>query len=88
MILFISNSGCANKDKHLWSMVKYVILFDIAHHSTLNASFLVLGVVADSSSFDQSKRLRTGGDYTHAGYGSPAPFHPHPPPGPVWGPPG
>lgn len=43
-----------------------------------------VGVVADASSFDQSKRLRTGGDYTHTGYASPSPFHPPPPP-PVWG---
>ncbi|KAG1326946.1 RNA-binding protein with multiple splicing 2 [Cocos nucifera] len=44
------------------------------------------GVVADSNSIDQSKRLRTGGDYTHTGYPAP-PFHPPPPP-PVWGNPG
>ncbi|RVW14581.1 hypothetical protein CK203_083894 [Vitis vinifera] len=42
------------------------------------------GIVADSSAYDQSKRLRTGGDYTHTGYSSPSPFHP--PPAPVWGP--
>ncbi|KAI3671675.1 hypothetical protein L1987_87415 [Smallanthus sonchifolius] len=42
------------------------------------------GIVADPNSFDQSKRMRTGGDYTHAGFSSPSPFHP--PPAPVWGP--
>ncbi|KAL5699307.1 hypothetical protein ACHQM5_030231 [Ranunculus cassubicifolius] len=45
--------------------------------------FMKRGVVADPNSVDQSKRLRTGGDYTHTGYPSPAPFHPPPPP--VWG---
>ncbi|KAI3761676.1 hypothetical protein L1987_52097 [Smallanthus sonchifolius] len=42
------------------------------------------GIVADPNSFDQSKRMRTGGDYTHTGFSSPSPFHP--PPAPVWGP--
>lgn len=42
------------------------------------------GIVADPSAYDQSKRLRTGGDYTHTGYSSASPFH-HPP-APVWGP--
>ncbi|CAA6672214.1 unnamed protein product [Spirodela intermedia] len=70
------------------------MVFDAESKSVLHTEmakknlFVKRGVVADSSSFDQSKRLRTGGDYTHAGYGSPAPFHAHPPPGPVWGPPG
>lgn len=41
------------------------------------------GIVADSNAYDQSKRMRTGGDYTHTGYSSPSPFHP--PPAPVWG---
>lgn len=41
------------------------------------------GIVADSNVYDQSKRMRTGGDYTHTGYSSPSPFHP--PPAPVWG---
>ncbi|XP_068652382.1 uncharacterized protein [Aristolochia californica] len=48
--------------------------------------FVKRGVVADPNTFDQSKRLRTGGDYSHSGYPSPAPFHPPPPP--VWGPQG
>ncbi|KAL9224333.1 hypothetical protein vseg_000377 [Gypsophila vaccaria] len=45
--------------------------------------FIKRGIVADSNVYDQSKRLRTGGDYTHTGYASPSPFHP---PAPVWGP--
>ncbi|XP_058113837.1 uncharacterized protein LOC131256814 [Magnolia sinica] len=68
------------------------MVFDAESKSVLHAEmakknlFVKRGVVADSTSFDQSKRLRTGGDYTHAGYPSPAPFHPaatH-----VWGPQG
>lgn len=43
-----------------------------------------VGIVGDSNAYDQSKRLRTGGDCTHSVY-SPSPFHPPPPP--VWGPP-
>lgn len=43
-----------------------------------------VGIVADSNSYDQSKRLRTGGDYSHSAYTTPPPFHP--PPAPVWGP--
>lgn len=42
-----------------------------------------VGIVADSNAYDQSKRMRTGGDYTHTGYSSPSPFHQ--PPAPVWG---
>lgn len=45
--------------------------------------FVKRGIVGDSNAYDQSKRLRTG-DYTQAGYSSPVPFHPPPPP--VWGP--
>ncbi|KAB5539161.1 hypothetical protein DKX38_016694 [Salix brachista] len=41
------------------------------------------GIVADSNAYDQSKRLRTGGDYSHTTYTTPSPFHPPPP---VWGP--
>ncbi|KAF4350956.1 hypothetical protein F8388_021663 [Cannabis sativa] len=44
--------------------------------------FVKRGIVADSNAYDQSKRMRTGGDYSHAGYTSPSPFHPPPPP--VW----
>lgn len=53
---------------------------------SLTPSFSFLrnaGIVADSNAYDQSKRMRTGGDYTHTGYSSPSPFHP--PPAPVWG---
>ncbi|GAB2250004.1 hypothetical protein Droror1_Dr00013363 [Drosera rotundifolia] len=46
--------------------------------------FIKRGIGTDSNSFDQSKRLRTGGDHTQAGYASPTPFHAPPPP--VWGP--
>lgn len=45
---------------------------------------LSAGIVVDSNAHDQSKRMRTGGDYTHSGYSSPSPFHP--PPAPVWAP--
>ncbi|XP_034929230.1 uncharacterized protein [Populus alba] len=45
--------------------------------------FVKRGIVADSNAYDQSKRLRTGGDYSHTTYTSPSPFHPPPP---VWGP--
>ncbi|XP_072993581.1 cell wall integrity protein scw1 [Typha latifolia] len=63
------------------------LMFDAETKSVLHTEmakknlFVKRGVVTDSSSLDQSKRLRTGGDYTHAGY--PPPFHP--PPAPVWG---
>lgn len=45
--------------------------------------FMKRGGVPDTNAFDQSKRLRTVGDYTHAPYPAPTPFHP--PPQPVWG---
>lgn len=66
------------------------MVFDAESKSVLHTEmakknlFVKRGVVADASSFDQSKRLRTGGDYTHTGYPSSSPFHPPPPP-PVWG---
>lgn len=47
-------------------------------------SICLVGIGADAVAFDQSKRLRTAGDYTHTGYVTPSPFHPPPPP--VWGP--
>ncbi|KAK6128101.1 hypothetical protein DH2020_038155 [Rehmannia glutinosa] len=37
--------------------------------------FVKRGIVADSNSYDQSKRMRTGGDYTHTAY-STSPFNP------------
>ena len=45
---------------------------------------LLVGIVADANAYDQSKRLRTGGDYAHTRYSSPSPFHAPPPP--IWGP--
>lgn len=48
--------------------------------------YIKRGVGTDSSTFDPSKRLRTGGDYTSAGYPSPSPYPP--PPAPLWGAPG
>ncbi|GMH16090.1 hypothetical protein Nepgr_017931 [Nepenthes gracilis] len=66
------------------------LVFDTESNSVLHSEmakknlFVKRGIVADSSSFDPSKRLRIGGDYTHTGYGSQSPFHP--PPAPVWGP--
>ncbi|XP_077238268.1 RNA-binding (RRM/RBD/RNP motifs) family protein [Tasmannia lanceolata] len=72
------------------------MVFDPESNSVLRTEmakknlFVKRGVVADPNSFDQSKRLRTGGDYTHSGYPSPAtqviqtPFHPAPTP--VWAP--
>lgn len=59
-------------------------------HYTISYDFcvcyylLVIGIVADGNAYDQSKRLRTGGDYSYTGYASPSPFHSPPPP--VWGP--
>ncbi|KAH9608409.1 hypothetical protein KSS87_017858 [Heliosperma pusillum] len=66
------------------------MVFDNESHSVLHTEmakknlFIKRGIVADSNVYDQSKRLRTGGDYTHTGYASPTPFHP--PPAPLWGP--
>ncbi|NP_001149394.1 uncharacterized protein LOC100283020 [Zea mays] len=40
----------------------------------------------DANAVDQSKRLRTGGDYTHSPYAPP--FHPPPPAVSMWGTPG
>ncbi|CAK9146060.1 unnamed protein product [Ilex paraguariensis] len=66
------------------------MVFDAESKSLLHTEmakknlFVKRGIVADSNAYDQSKRMRTGGDYTHSGYSSPSPFHP--PPAPVWGP--
>lgn len=65
------------------------MVFDAESKSVLHTEmakknlFVKRGIVADSNAYDQSKRMRTGGDYTHTGYSSPSPFHP--PPAPVWG---
>lgn len=67
------------------------MVFDAESNSILHTEmakknlFVKRGIVVDSNAYDQSKRMRTGGDYTHTGYSSPSPFHP-PPPAPVWGP--
>ncbi|XP_010545616.1 PREDICTED: U2 small nuclear ribonucleoprotein B'' [Tarenaya hassleriana] len=66
------------------------LVFDADSKSVLHTEmakknlFVKRGIVADANAYDQSKRLRTVGDYTHTGY-SPSPYHPPPPP--VWGPP-
>ncbi|XP_043709293.1 cell wall integrity protein scw1 [Telopea speciosissima] len=66
------------------------MVFDAESKSVLRTEmakknlFVKRGVATDPNSFDQSKRLRTGGDYTHTGYPSPSPFHP-PPSVSVWG---
>lgn len=60
------------------------LFFNCWHLLAPYFSFLFnAGIVADSNAYDQSKRMRTGGDYTHTAYSSPSPFHP--PPAPVWG---
>ncbi|KAK3018310.1 hypothetical protein RJ639_002928, partial [Escallonia herrerae] len=66
------------------------MVFDAESKSVLHTEmakknlFVKRGIVADSNAYDQSKRMRTGGDYTHTGYSSPSHFHA--PPAPVWGP--
>lgn len=70
------------------------MVFDSENKSVLHIEmakknlFAKRGGVADVN-IDQSKRMRTGGDYTHAAYPAPAPapapIHFHPPPQPVWG---
>uniref|UniRef100_A0A0D3GXZ4 RRM domain-containing protein n=2 Tax=Oryza TaxID=4527 RepID=A0A0D3GXZ4_9ORYZ len=49
--------------------------------------FVKRGVGNDANAMDQSKRLRTGGDYTHSPYAAP-PYHPPPPAVSMWGTPG
>ncbi|TVU42188.1 hypothetical protein EJB05_08581, partial [Eragrostis curvula] len=46
--------------------------------------FVKRGVGTDANAVDQSKRLRTGGDYTHSPY-APPPYHPPPPAVSMWG---
>ncbi|KAK7293966.1 hypothetical protein RJT34_16849 [Clitoria ternatea] len=64
------------------------MLFDPDTNSVLHTEMakknLFVKRGADAGAFDQSKRLRTAGDYTHTAYTTPSPFHPAPPP--VWGP--
>ncbi|KAL6585263.1 hypothetical protein OROMI_004552 [Orobanche minor] len=45
--------------------------------------FVKRGIVADSNAYDQSKRMRIGGDYTHTSYST---FPIHPPPPAMWAP--
>lgn len=61
----------------------YGVKFSDLYPTLGSNSYWSVGIVADSNAYDQSKRMRTGGDYTHTGYSSPSPFHP--PPAPVWG---
>ncbi|VFQ63376.1 unnamed protein product [Cuscuta campestris] len=67
------------------------MVFDAESKSVLHTEmakknlFVKRGIVTDANAYDQSKRMRTVGDYTHTGYSSPSPFHPPPPP--AWGPP-
>ncbi|KAJ1697976.1 hypothetical protein LUZ63_006488 [Rhynchospora breviuscula] len=66
------------------------LVFDADAKSTLHIEmakknlFVKRTVGTDPSLLDPSKRLRTVGDYTPAAYPGP-PFHPSPPPPPVWG---
>jgi hypothetical protein len=66
------------------------LVFDAETNSTLHIEmakknlFVKRTVGTDPSLLDPSKRLRTVGDYTAAAYPGP-PFHPSPPPPPVWG---
>ncbi|XP_051116967.1 uncharacterized protein LOC127241793 [Andrographis paniculata] len=65
------------------------MVFDADSKSVLHTEmakknlFVKRGIVADSNAYDQSKRMRIGGDYTHTAY-STSPFHPSPQA--VWGP--
>ncbi|KAK1608660.1 hypothetical protein QYE76_032333 [Lolium multiflorum] len=66
------------------------LVFDAETNSKLHIEmakknlFIKRGVGADANPMDQSKRLRTGGDYTHSPY-APPPFHPPPPAVSMWG---
>ena len=82
--------------KTLWLMVNLIdvtqfkeIVFDVKSKSILHTEmaknpFVKRGIVVDLSAYDQSKHLRTSGDYTHMGYSSPSLFHS--PSASVWGP--
>ncbi|XP_048549893.1 RNA-binding protein with multiple splicing-like [Triticum urartu] len=66
------------------------LVFDAETKSALHIEmakknlFIKRGVGTDANAMDQSKRLRTGGDYTHSTY-APPPFHPPPPAVSMWG---
>ncbi|RCV30456.1 hypothetical protein SEVIR_6G104300v4 [Setaria viridis] len=66
------------------------LVFDAETKSALHTEmakknlFVKRGVGTDANAVDQSKRLRTGGDYTHSPY-APPPFHPPPPAVSMWG---
>ncbi|XP_047310504.1 U1 small nuclear ribonucleoprotein A isoform X1 [Impatiens glandulifera] len=66
------------------------MVFDTDLNSVLHTEmakknlFVKRGIVSDPPAYDQSKRMKIGGDYTHTGYPSPSPFHP--PPTAVWAP--
>ncbi|PIN11781.1 RNA binding protein (contains RRM repeats) [Handroanthus impetiginosus] len=78
-----SQHALAAKDT-LQNMVFDADLKSVLHTEMAKKNlFVKRGIVADSNAYDQSKRMRTGGDYTHTAY-STSPFHP--PPAPVWGP--
>ncbi|XP_020523689.1 RNA-binding protein with multiple splicing 2 isoform X2 [Amborella trichopoda] len=68
------------------------LVFDAEAKSVLRTEmakknlFIKRGVVGDSNSFDQSKRMRTGGDYNPAAYPHPPSYPPATPP--AWGPQG
>nr|ADE77187.1 unknown [Picea sitchensis] len=64
------------------------LVFDADTNSVLRAEMakknLYVKRVSDTNNFDQSKRMRTGGDYTPAAYHAPGTFVS--PPASVWGP--
>ncbi|KAG2720841.1 hypothetical protein I3760_02G052800 [Carya illinoinensis] len=96
--IFITGLPEDVKERELLNLLRWLpgyeasqeMVFDVESKSVLHTEmakknlFIKRGIVADSSTYDQSKRLRTGGDYTHSGYTSPSPFHP--PPAHIWGP--
>uniref|UniRef100_A0A0C9SA94 TSA: Wollemia nobilis Ref_Wollemi_Transcript_4376_1943 transcribed RNA sequence n=1 Tax=Wollemia nobilis TaxID=56998 RepID=A0A0C9SA94_9CONI len=71
------------------------LVFDAEKNSILRAEMAkknlyvkrgVPGVASDANSFDQSKRMRTGGDYNPAAYPAPGTYVPQP--ASLWGPQG